>query len=214
MKLKELEGCLQQVDGFENPKIKLEQYVTSPHIAAHMIYTMDQTFDDICNKMVADFGCGCGMLSVGCGLLESSQTFGFDIDGDALEVAAENIEEFELTSNTQLLQCDVLSNKQLFSYLSSRKMIDTVVMNPPFGTKNNKGIDMFFLQQAVNVAQDVVYSLHKTSTRDYVIKKAEEWNCNVEVVAELKYDLPKTYRFHKKQSLDVYVDFVRCEPLR
>lgn len=73
---------------------------------------------------------------------------------------------------------------------------------------------MFFLQQAVNVAQDVVYSLHKTSTRDYVIKKAEEWNCNVEVVAELKYDLPKTYRFHKKQSLDVYVDFVRCEPLR
>lgn len=33
MKLKELESCLQQVDTFEEPKILLEQYPTSPHIA-------------------------------------------------------------------------------------------------------------------------------------------------------------------------------------
>lgn len=33
MKLKELESCLQQVDVFEEPKILLEQYPTSPHIA-------------------------------------------------------------------------------------------------------------------------------------------------------------------------------------
>ena len=33
MKLKELESVLQQVDGFEEPKILLEQYPTSPHIA-------------------------------------------------------------------------------------------------------------------------------------------------------------------------------------
>lgn len=33
MKLKELESCLQQVDVFEEPKIFLEQYPTTPHIA-------------------------------------------------------------------------------------------------------------------------------------------------------------------------------------
>lgn len=33
MKLKELESYLQQVDVFEEPKILLEQYPTSPHIA-------------------------------------------------------------------------------------------------------------------------------------------------------------------------------------
>lgn len=33
MKLKELESCLQQVDVFEEPKVLLEQYPTSPHIA-------------------------------------------------------------------------------------------------------------------------------------------------------------------------------------
>ena len=74
------------------------------------------------------------------------------------------------------------------------------------------GIDMIFLQQALNVATDAVYSLHKTSTREFVRKKVEEKNFDVEILAELRYDLSKTYRFHKKQSLDVYVDFIRCQP--
>lgn len=33
MKLKELESRLQQVDVFDEPKILLEQYPTTPHIA-------------------------------------------------------------------------------------------------------------------------------------------------------------------------------------
>ena len=44
-------------------------------------------------------------------------------------------------------------------------MFDTVIMNPPFGTKHNVGIDMKFLQVGLDLSQDVVYSLHKTSTR-------------------------------------------------
>ena len=57
MRLKELEGYLQQVDGFENPKVDLEQYPTTPHIAAHMLYTMDTSFGDIEGKLVGDLGC-------------------------------------------------------------------------------------------------------------------------------------------------------------
>ena len=74
------------------------------------------------------------------------------------------------------------------------------------------GIDIEFLQRGISIAQNAVYSLHKTTTRDFVQKKVEEMNCTFEVLAELKYDLPKTYKFHKKQSLDVYVDFIRCQP--
>lgn len=33
LRLKELESRLQQVDGFEKPKLLLEQYPTRPHIA-------------------------------------------------------------------------------------------------------------------------------------------------------------------------------------
>ena len=52
---------------------------------------------------------------------------------------------------------------------------DTVVMNPPFGTKHNKGLDLLFLQTGIFLAKTAVYSLHKTSTRDHVIKRAKEW---------------------------------------
>ena len=49
--------------------------------------------------------------------------------------------------------------------------IDTVIMNPPFGTKN-KGIDMIFLRAAIRLCRTSVYSLHKTSTRTHILKKA------------------------------------------
>lgn len=43
MKLKELESCLQQVDTFEEPKILLEQYPTSPHIAGKVVQEVQST---------------------------------------------------------------------------------------------------------------------------------------------------------------------------
>lgn len=50
MKLKELESCLQQVDVFEEPKILLEQYPTTPHIAGNVT-----TWDVICLYAVVLF---------------------------------------------------------------------------------------------------------------------------------------------------------------
>lgn len=44
MRLKDLESYLQDVDGFAEPKILLEQYPTPPHIAARMIYTIENSF--------------------------------------------------------------------------------------------------------------------------------------------------------------------------
>lgn len=135
MRLKELEGYLQQVDGFENPKVDLEQYPTTPHIAAHMLYTMDTSFGDIEGKLVGDLGCGCGVLSIGSCVLGSAMTIGFDIDSDALEIASRNYVEFE-SDNFELVQCDV---QQISPCDKWKKKFDTIVMNPPFGTKNNKG---------------------------------------------------------------------------
>lgn len=87
IKLKKLEEYLQGVDGFEKPKILLEQYITPSHIASIMLYTIQTKFGDIQNKLVADLGCGCGMLSIGSFLLGATHTIGFDIDYDALEVS-------------------------------------------------------------------------------------------------------------------------------
>ena len=91
MKLKQLEQYLQQIEGFEKPKILLEQYPTRPHIAACMLQTIHETFDDIENRNVADLGCGCGVLSIGAAMLGAGAVTGVDVDQDALEQFQVNI---------------------------------------------------------------------------------------------------------------------------
>ncbi|XP_028821151.1 methyltransferase-like protein 5 isoform X1 [Denticeps clupeoides] len=204
MKLKELESLLQQLDVFEAPKVLLEQYPTGPHIAGCMLFTIHNTFDDVRGKLVADLGCGCGVLSVGAAVLRAGLCVGFDIDQDALDVFKRNCEEFEL-ANVEMVQCDVSS----LGSMVHEKTFDTVIMNPPFGTKHNQGIDMQFLQTAISMARTAVYSLHKTSTREHIQKKANDWKVKMEVIAELRYDLPASYKFHKKKSVDIKVDFIR-----
>ncbi len=133
MKLKKLEGHLQLLDTFDEPKLNLEQYATTPHIAAHMLYTIDKTFDDLDGKMVADFGCGCGILSIGAAMLGAS-VVSVDVDADAIEIAESNRDDFEI-DNLDFLQFDLVQD----CLPIRNKSIDTVIMNPPFGTKNNKG---------------------------------------------------------------------------
>ena len=87
-------------------------------------------------------------------------------------------------------------------------MVDTVISNPPFGTRE-KGIDMVFLHTACSVATTAVYSLHKTSTRDHIAKTVQSWGHKPEVVAQLRFDIPAMYAFHKKASKDVEVDLWR-----
>lgn len=86
IKLKKLEEYLQGVDGFERPKILLEQYPTPSHIASCMLYEIQTKYGDIEGKFVADLGCGCGMLSIGSFLLGAQLTIGFEIDPDAVQV--------------------------------------------------------------------------------------------------------------------------------
>ena len=92
--------------------------------------------------------------------------------------------------------------------------VDTVVTNPPFGTKPDKaGMDMQFLKLGCQLARRAVYSFHKSSTRDYVLRTVRALP-NVRdavVVAEMKFDLPRTYKFHKAASVDVEVDLIRVE---
>ncbi|KAL0337392.1 UNVERIFIED_CONTAM: rRNA N6-adenosine-methyltransferase METTL5 [Sesamum calycinum] len=157
MKLKQLEGLLGSLQQFENPKIELEQYPTGPHIASRLLYTAENSFGDVSDKVVADFGCGCGTLGLAAGLLGAEHVIGFDIDAESIEIASSNADELEL--DMDFIQCDI-RNLRL-----SDQAIDTVVMNPPFGTRK-KGADMDFLSMALKVASGAVYSLHKTTTRD------------------------------------------------
>ena len=177
------------------------------------------------------------MLSIGAAMLGAVHVVGVDIDEEALAVAQENVEEFEdplpvspsrgevgwgmgcaphnphscalraCTLQIDFLRCSV---QQLAA--QQRLRADTVVMNPPFGTRR-KGADIDFLRAAFKLSTHSVYSLHKSSTREYVGKLArrELGAASAEVLAELRYDLPASYSFHRERSRDIEVDLWRFE---
>jgi hypothetical protein len=92
--------------------------------------------------------------------------------------------------------------------------VDTVLTNPPFGTKPDKaGMDVQFLLLGCRLARRAVYSFHKSSTRDYIVRTASAMAnvASVAVIAEMKFDLPQTYKFHQKASVDIAVDLIRVE---
>ena len=214
MKLWELEGELQQVKPFESPNIKLEQYLTTPHLAAHTLYTA-MLQGDIEDRVVLDLGTGTGMLAIASALCGASHVIGVDIDAGALSIAQENIERAQVDDTVDLVNANVFdligthSSSHMHRYFTNGQ-VDTVVLNPPFGTRM-KGADMHFLSVAVRLTRCAVYSLHKSSTRDHILRVADGWGCKAKVVAELVYDLPATYAFHRKNNQQIAVDLIRLE---
>ena len=53
------------------------------------------------------------------------------------------------------------------------------------------------------------FSSSNSSLLQFILKQASALDCEVEVIAQLRWNLPKTYKFHKKKSVDIEVDFVR-----
>lgn len=183
--MKKLESQLQDLEDFDSPKVELEQYATPPHIAAYILNYVSSHYKDIQNKVVADLGCGTGRLSLGSILLGASHVIGFDIDSEALSAAQNNVlrlfgdEQSDNESDScdgpricrvcpqiNFVQADLNSDESGSFFSKMDKMFDTVIMNPPFGTKGSLGIDVKFLELAVKLANCSVYSLHKSSTRN------------------------------------------------
>ena len=73
---------------------------------------------------------------------------GFDIDTDALNIAQDNLLELDCADRVDLVLGDIL---QLQKSNQLKGYFDTVVMNPPFGTKNNEGVDVNLLSAAIDV---------------------------------------------------------------
>ncbi|TGZ74550.1 hypothetical protein CRM22_000869 [Opisthorchis felineus] len=205
---KKLQCYLQDVGTFSNPKLQLEQYPTSAQVATDILFNM-QTVDGALQGMsVADLGCGPGVFSIGACLLGASYVLAVDVDADALNDLSENLDAHDLKHDC----IDVmLADVTRLSRDDGRKLVDTVILNPPFGTHaSNTGIDMKFLNAALSMAQSHVYSLHKSTTRSHVLKTVEATGANSKVVAELRFDIPRMYKRHKQNTVDIQVDLVHA----
>lgn len=208
MKLRELEGALGEVACFAEPVAELEQYPTSPHLAARMLHVAAAA-GDITDRTVLDLGCGGGVLAIAAALLGAPHVVGVDLDAAALRIAAGNMAEMDVDEAVDLVRADVVS-LACASASGAVGLVDTVVMNPPFGTKR-RGMDVCFLQAAVQHARGAVYSLHKSSTREHIEKRAVAWGTRPEVLAQLRFDVPAMYGFHRQASVDVEVDLWRLD---
>eukprot|EP00271_Cylindrocystis_brebissonii_P016582 TRINITY_DN4044_c0_g1_i2.p1 TRINITY_DN4044_c0_g1~~TRINITY_DN4044_c0_g1_i2.p1 ORF type:complete len:222 (-),score=47.94 TRINITY_DN4044_c0_g1_i2:1477-2142(-) len=216
LKLKQLESYLGGLQQFEKLKVELEQYPTGAHIAANMLYMVQSMYGDLEERTVLDLGCGCGILGIGAAMLGAEHVMGVDIDEDALSIAQENCAEMEVHMDLLLgdVRCIGAPSSSSLSPWTGR-LVDTVVMNPPFGTRR-KGADMEFLETALRLATGAVYSLHKTSTREHIQREAvKSFHAqSAEVLCQLRYNLPQLYKFHKRKEVDIEVDLWRFVPAK
>lgn len=206
MKLRNLEALLEGFEPPPEPKIELEQYATPPRIAAEVIFNACNTNGDIEGKNVADLGSGCGILSIAALCMGANKVDSYDIDPVSIEAAKRNLDKlsFEEEPNITFNECDVTK-------LNVEEKYDTVIMNPPFGTRT-KGIDMEFLEVASKISTGAIYSFHKTSTRKHVLDiAAPKLGLKGKLMLEVDFDLKKLYKFHKKAVKAIQVDIYRFE---
>lgn len=153
---KNFELLLEDTPRIQKPDRRLEQYETPPVIAAHMLWQA-LLRGDLEGRDVADLGCGSLRLGLGAYFLGANRVVAVDIDEGQLMLNEEYLNERKITGIIQI-HGDVRE--------ISLRNIDTVVMNPPFGVyPSTRGIDLFFLQKALEIADSAVYTIHKYSPR-------------------------------------------------
>ncbi|HJJ42127.1 MAG TPA: METTL5 family protein [Methanocorpusculum sp.] len=202
MKLKTLEIQLQKLNGFENPKADLEQYMTPANIAARMLYSAFLA-GDIEGMSVTDLGCGTGILSIGAKLIGADKVFGVDCDMQALNSAKENAE------NAGLNECDI---EWILSRVDENfcKDSDTVVMNPPFGAQNIHA-DRPFIESALKSAQ-VIWGVFNHGSLKF-LESFTKGRCEITDKVSAKLNIPKQFSFHTKENLEIPVEIIRLEKI-
>lgn len=188
---------LSKVEGFEEPKISLEQYITPPQLAADILHTayMNQ---DIEGKEVADLGAGTGIFSIGAALL-GADVEAFDKDPDALDIAEENAARLDMEDFIRFSETDIEKVEGEF---------DTVLMNPPFSVHSDIGITFF--KKAVEIS-DAVYAVSHPGVREVIKDFVENSNHTLTALEEYTVSLPPTYGFHTDEGRETEVDVIITE---
>lgn len=165
-------------------------------MAAEILFRACYEFGDIEGKSVLDLGTGAGRLALGASMLGAEYVVGVDLDWLALKVAAGNCKRMRLEADWVLADLEALQGP-----------IDTVVMNPPFGTKRPHA-DIQFLQTAIRIGK-VVYSIHKAATRSHLGRWFSEHDRRAEIIMWTEMEIPHQFSFHRKRKHYVDVDVFR-----
>ncbi|MCL2134469.1 MAG: METTL5 family protein [Candidatus Bathyarchaeota archaeon] len=217
----DLELFLSNIEVNPQPKVNFEQYTTSEHVAASLLYIAAYANNDIVGKSILDLGCGTGRLGLGAAFLGAETVLGVDIDKTALKVAITNAQNVDLASNINWVNGDIAVVNGCF---------DTVLQNPPFGVQT-RNADRAFLVKAI-MSGKMIYSLHNHPKFDKhlidVLKSSGSGLFEVQPSVFLKrfieqhggviravyanlMSIPKMFDFHTKARYDFVVDLYVIE---
>lgn len=202
----QLSKILSELKGFERPKVRLEQYITEPEIAADVLWKAIMLGDITKEVSVADLGAGPGSLGLGALLLGATRVFLVDSDKDALETAK---------SNAALLKSEGWLPKKgavefkVMDVGSFNVKVDLVLVNPPFGVKK-KHADKPFLNKSAELAK-VIYSFHKSESAEFAKRYMEDRGFKVTHVWNFDFALKATQTYHIRRVMRIKVSCLRFE---
>jgi len=200
---------LSKLEGYEKPKIELEQYKTDPEIAAQIIH-FAMMKGDIKGKVVVDFGAGTGILGIGALIYGAKKVFFVDVDRDALKICERNLEFVKNQLNDKKIKNKaILVNKEVKEF---NEKVDVVLQNPPFGVKKEHA-DRVFLEQAFKIA-DVVYSMHKIESKKFIEEISSKNNFKITNILEFEFPIKMTYRFHTRRIYRFKIGCWRMEKMK
>ncbi len=192
---RQLEVRLGKLKILQTPSLKLEQYPVSAEVASELLYMSGFEHNDL-NGQIIDLGSGTGRLAIGAALMGAENVVGVDVDARALALARENAETVGVQVEWVLSDIDKVSGA-----------FDTVIMNPPYGTRTSHA-DTRFLEKGFQLAP-ITYSIHKSATRDFLLQFVKKRNRQVEEVRSMKMEIPHLFGFHRKKQRQLEVDLYR-----
>ena len=192
---------LSNLEGFNEPKIKQEQYLMDSEVGASALWNAN-LLKDIKGKVIADLGCGTGVLGIGALLLGAKYVFFIDSDEKSLETAKDNVlkvksESYRLGKSSFI--CKDVGTLEI--------KVDVVLQNPPFGTKV-RHTDIVFLEKAMKIAP-IVYSFHKSESKAFLHRFSFKNNADITHIWDFKFPLKATFSFHRRQIHRINVSCFR-----
>jgi len=192
---------LSGLKGFERPKVRVEQYQMDGEIGAFVLWQAYMKGDIA--KVSVDLGCGTGILGIGALLLGGNEVYLVDNDKSALAIAKENY--VKVKSEYKIGKAHFLG-KDIVEFDNN---IDLVLQNPPFGVKVRHA-DKIFLEKAMEIGK-VVYSFHKSDSKNFITKFVDEKNFKVTDVWDFKFPLKASFSFHSRRIKRILVSCFRLE---
>ncbi len=204
---KELEKALSRLATFRAAQIDLKQYSTPSEIAADYLWRA-YMLGDIQDKHVVDLGAGTGILGLGAALLGAKKVTMVEKDADSVELITQNISILNFDSDSSKKRFKILQNDITSEDLKLKA--DTVIMNPPFGTKIHN-IDNKFVEVAMLCAP-VVYTLHRQQSASAIETLLIHNLFAVSHPRKYTWPLKATMEFHSK--MQSFIEVVAFRAIR